>query len=146
MKVILLKNVPGLGKADEVKVVADGYARNFLFLHNLAIQASSSVVQKIALRKEKVSKDAARELIEEQSLASKVDGIELEFKEKASPSGVLYAAVTPSKIALALAKQGYNVTVKQIEAKPFKELGSFPVKLKFHHGLEAEIAVTIQSV
>jgi ribosomal protein L9 len=59
---------------------------------------------------------------------------------------VLYAAVTPSKIANALSKMGFKVEAEQVITKPLKEIGTFPVKLKFSHGLEADISIIIQAL
>ena len=56
---------------------------------------------------------------------------------------MLYAAVTPQKLEKELQKSGYNVLAKQIMMKPLKEIGSFEVKIKFRHGLEAGIVVIV---
>lgn len=145
MKVILLKKVPGLGDIDDVKDVADGYARNFLFKNNLAVQASPKAVQDLSEKKRKVERQSIQDLAAAQRLASKLDGLEIIVKEKANDTGKLYAAVNPQKISKALAKIGYQVKPEQIVTEPLKGTGSFNVEIKLGHGLEAEINVIIEA-
>ena len=145
MKVILLQNVAGLGKADEIKTVADGYARNFLFPKHLAVQATAQGVAAIEAHKKKKSKDELRDLQREQALAEKLDGLEVVFdSEKASDSGQLYAAVSAAKIRDALKKMGYEVDKGHINiAAPIKEAGEYEVAVKLSHGLEAKLTVIV---
>lgn len=143
MKVILLHKVPGLGNTDDVKEVADGYARNFLFPRHLAVPASQRTEEYIAARHKREAKAAERELREQQDVASKIDGREVEMAERANDSGVLYAAVSPAKIAAALEKLGFMVKTEQIVGKPIKNVGAHEVKIKFAHGLEAAITVNV---
>lgn len=145
MRVILLKAVKGLGKPDDVKDVAEGYARNFLFPNNLAVQATDKAVKEIGDAKKRVEKKTAEDLHIQQSLAGQLDGVEVEINEKANEKGILYAAVTPQKISVALKKIGFVVSDSQIQVRSLKNTGSFPVKIKFGHGLEAEITVIILS-
>jgi large subunit ribosomal protein L9 len=146
MKVILLKKVKGLGDVDEVKDVTEGYARNFLFPNHLAVQATSASQSELKARKDKKAKQKVHDLQEQQSLAGQMDGVEVEISEKANDKGVLYAAVTPQKIAKALNSLGFPVKPEQVIAKALKSAGSFPVTIKFGHGLEAEITVIVQSI
>jgi len=144
MKVILLQNVPGLGKADEVKNVADGYARNFLFPKHLAVQSTAAAIATIEAQKKKKSKDELKDLQKQQSLAEKLDGLEVMFTEKASESGQLYAAVSAAKISEALKKMGYEVDKDLILInKPIKEAGEFEVAVKLRHGLEAKLDIIV---
>lgn len=143
MKVILLQNVPNLGKADDVKEVSDGYARNFLFPRHLAVQASSKSLQDMAAHQTKVKKDVEKDLQRVQALAARLDGVEINMTEKANDKGVLYAAVTITKLADKLKSLGYAVDKDQVKAKPFKEAGSHKAKVVFGHGLEADFTVNI---
>lgn len=143
MKVILLQNVSGVGRADDVKEVADGYARNFLFARHLAVPASEKATKDLAMKHKKAARESERDLSIQQKLAEKIEGQEIELKEKVSEGGHLYAAVTNVKVAMALEKAGYRVDSEQIIMKPLKEAGTFPVKIKFQHGLEATISVLI---
>lgn len=143
MKVILLQNVADIGKMDELKEVADGYARNFLFPRHLAVQASARALGERLARQTKAKRDAERDLQTAQALAAKIDGLEVDLNEKASEQGLLYAAVGPAKVAARLAAMGFTVAPEQISLKPVKEAGTFPVKIKFRHGLEAEASVVV---
>lgn len=143
MKVILLQSVPGLGQADEVKTVADGYAKNFLFTKNLAVPASQDRLDDMAARQRKKRADQEKDLQRQQSLAGKLDGWELEIREKVNKNGSLYAAVGPSSVAEALQAAGFNINKKQIVMKPIKEVGEYEIKLKFAHGLEADVSLAV---
>ncbi len=143
MKVILLSKVPGLGEIDAVKEVADGYAQNFLFPRHLAVQASPKAIADLEAHKKKLAKEDGRDLQEQQNLAAKLDGISLDFKERANESGLLYSAVTSAKVSEALLKLGSNVDKKQISLPQIKKVGEYKGKIKFRHGLEAEISLTV---
>ncbi len=145
MKVILLKKVAGLGDVDQVRDVADGYARNFLFPNHLAVLAVAGAVQIVQERKNKSAKESVTNLHNQQSLAGRLDGMEVEIAGKANEGGKLYAAVTPQRIADQLGTMGFKVKPDHIITKPLKEVGTFPVIVKFGHGLESEITVIINS-
>lgn len=143
MQVILIQNVAGMGKIDDIKEVSEGYARNFLFARNLAIPVTSKVLGDLKIRKNKKTKDYEAELRGEQSVADKLDGWELILKEKVSTGGLLYAAVGPQKVSTELARAGFKISKDQIILKPIKEIGEYKAKIKFPHGLEAEIIVIV---
>jgi len=143
MKVVLLENVHNLGEIDEIKEVADGYARNFLFAKNLAIPATKQVIDQLGKHEEKKEKQEEKDLQKHQTSAGKLDGFELEIKEKMSKTGSLYAAVSRLKIVEELKKAGFNVKKDQIDTKPIKEVGVHKLKVKFKHGLEAEVTLTV---
>jgi len=143
MKVILLQRVAGLGDIDDVKEVADGYARNFLFPHHLAVQASPKLLESAVARHKKQTKVAEDDLQEQQSIAGHVDGMEVEVKEKGNEQGVLYAAVSAQKILEALKKKGVKIEKEQLHMKAIKDFGPHPAKVKFRHGLEADITVSV---
>lgn len=146
MKVLLLQNIPGLGKIDEVKNVADGYARNFLFPKHLAVQSTAHALAGIEAHKKKKAKDELKDLQKQQDLAQKLDDLEVVFKEKASESGQLYAAVGAAKICEALQKLGHEVDKDQIIIdKPIKEAGEYQAKVKLRHGLEATLNLIVNA-
>ncbi len=145
MKVILLQKVPGLGDIDQVKEVADGYARNFLFPRHLAVQATATTLADMAAHKKKEAKQAERDLHEQQTLAEKLEGLAIEIKEKVSEKGQLYAAVGPARVVTELAKRGLTVERNQIQMKPIKEAGEFEALVKLRHGLEATVNIIISA-
>lgn len=146
MKVILIQNVAGIGKIDEIKEVSEGYARNFLFAKNLAVPAIPKALADLKARQNKKSKDDEKELREQQSMADKLEGYELFLKEKVGPSGNLYAAVGPQKVAESLQNKGFKINKDQILLKPIKEVGPYAAKIKFPHGLEVKITVIVSKI
>lgn len=146
MQVILVQNVSGLGKIDEIKEVSDGYARNFLFTKNLAVPATTRMLADLAQRKHKQVKASEQELREQQSMADKLDGLEVELKEKAEKNGVLYASVGPQKVADALVALGFKIKKDQIIMNPAKEAGEHKARIKFKYGLEADITVIVTKI
>ena len=143
MKVILVQDVKGVGRAEEVKEVADGYARNFLFPHHLAIPASGKAIAEITAKHNARDKQVKNDLKHEQSLAGKIDGFELEMPEKANEQGVFYAAVTPQKIVAALEKAGFNIKSEQVATKSIKQPGAYQIKILVSHGLEATVTLNL---
>ncbi|MEK7680822.1 MAG: 50S ribosomal protein L9 [Patescibacteria group bacterium] len=143
MRVILIQNVPELGKIDEIKDVADGYARNFLFAHNLAVPATKKSLADLEMKRKKQIKNGELELREQQSAAEKLDGLEIEISEKVSEGGALYAAIGPQKVADILGKRGFKIFKNQVIMKPVKEAGEYIAKVKLGHGLEADVTVVV---
>jgi len=160
MQVILIQNVAGMGKIDEIKDVSDGYARNFLFAKNLAIPVTKQVLVDLKIRQNKKTKDREAELRAEQSMADKLDGLDVELKgrvsndgtrhdfvksKRAEKTGTLYAAVGPQKVVEALAGLGFKINKDQVIMNPAKEAGEYKAKIKFKHGLEAEINIVVSA-
>ncbi|HDM31922.1 MAG TPA: 50S ribosomal protein L9 [bacterium] len=144
MKVILLKDVENLGKKYEIKEVAEGYARNFLFPKKLAKPATEANLRWLEKKLKKLEEKAEKDLKKVQDLASKVDGLEITIPVKVGKDGQLFESITPLKILEKLKEEGFELKKKQIVLeKPIKELGEFPVKIKFPHNLEAEIKIIV---
>jgi large subunit ribosomal protein L9 len=145
MKVILLKHIPQVGKAGEVKEVSTGYARNFLFPKKRAQEATAEAVATVAEIQAKAAVEAAAGLVGAQALVERLEGQSFEVKAKASPEGTLYAALPASKIAAALKDKGFVVKKEHIKAEHIKELGEHEVMVNLEHGLEARIQLVVQS-
>lgn len=146
MKVILLKHVKTLGKEHEVVNVSDGYAENFLFPQNLAIQATAAALKRLEEKEKVVDRKAKREMSKVADLAKKLEGFELVLKEKASEQGHFYSAVTRKTIASGLKRAGFDVDENMIEIeKPFKEPGEHRLTINLPQGFEAEILVRLEA-
>ena len=144
MKVILLKDVDKIGKKFEAKEVKEGYAINFLFPKGLAKQATKEALIWLETQKEIQEKQAEEGLKQIQEMASSMDDRELVFDVKVGDQDQLFKSITAQKIADKLKEEGFEVKKSQIELlEPIKELGEFPVKIKFEHNLEAEIKVIV---
>jgi len=144
MRVILLQDVENLGKKYDIKEVKEGYARNFLFPKNLAKLATKETMKWLEIQKEIETKKAEEALKKIQDLASAIDGQEIIVPVKTGEDGQLFESVTSQKIVEKLKEAGFNIKKNQIDLlKSIKELGEFPVKIKFEHNLEAEIKVIV---
>ncbi len=147
MKVILLDNIKGVGKKDEVINASDGYARNYLFPKKLAVEANNENMAKLNNKKEAASykKDVEKQKAEE--LAKKIKGIMLKIKVKAGENGKIFGGVTSKEISENLQQQ-YNMAIdkKKIELKEtIKTLGSFNVSIKLFEGVIAGLKVEVIS-
>jgi len=144
MRVILLKDVENLGKKYEVKEVKNGYARNFLIPQGLAKPATEEAIIWLEAQKEIEVKKAEEELKKIQEKATVIDGQELIIPVKMGEEGQLFESITPQKISEKLKELGFEIKKTQIDLKePIKELGEFPIKIRFEHNLEAEIKVIV---
>ncbi len=145
MKVILLQKVVGLGNPDDIKEVNDGYAVNFLFPKHLAVQASKKAINNLAVQKKKTAKEAENDLRLQQSMADRLDGLEIKFKESVNGKNQLYSAVGAQKISEKLQQLGFAVEKKQIEVALIKAVGDYKAKIKFRHGLESNISIVVSA-
>ena len=147
MKVILLDNIKGVGKKDEITNAADGYARNFLFPKKLAVEANAENMSKLNNKKEAASykKDVEKQAAEE--LAKKIKGNMLKIKVKAGENGKIFGGVTSKEISDNLkAQYNFNIDKKKIELKDtIKTLGSFNVPIKLFEGVVAQLKVEVIS-
>jgi len=144
MRVVLLQDVENLGKKYDVKEVADGYARNFLIPKGLAKPATEEALQWLAIQKEIETKRAEEDLKKVQEIASAVDDQEIIIPVKVGEQDELFESITAQRIAEKLKELGFDIKKTQIAlSEPIKELGEFPVKIKFEHNLEAEIKVIV---
>jgi|AGTN01.1.fsa_nt_gi ribosomal protein L9 len=145
MKVILLQDVKGQGKKDQTVNVSDGYARNFLIPRGLAVEATEVKLKELA--RQKAYEDKKKQLEEESAreLARKLSGLTVKVAGRSGEGGKLFGAVGNKDIAEALEKQhGLGVDKKKIILKePFKTLGVFPVTVKLHSAVQAEIQVAV---
>lgn len=147
MKVILLDNIKGVGKKDEIINASDGYARNFLFPKKLAVEANAENISKLNNRKEAASykKDVEKQNAEE--LAQKLKGIMLKIRVKAGENGKIFGGVTAKEISDNLKTQyKFEIDKKKIDLKePIKTLGEFNVAIKLFEGVIANLRVEVIS-
>ena len=145
MRIILLKDVDKVGKKYEIKEVKNGYARNFLIPNGLAKPATKESVVWLETQKEIEEKKSEKELKKTQEVASTFDGQEIIIPVKiGKEQDQLFESITAQKISEKLKELGLEIKKNQIELpEPIKELGEYPVKIKFEHNLEAEIKVIV---
>lgn len=146
MKVILLTEVKGLGKADDVVEVNDGYARNLLFKKNLALEATPANMNAIKLKKGSLAEKTRRELLDAQENAGRLSDKRITLEMKSGEGGRLYGAVTAMDISAALEKQGFKVDKKHIIIKnSIKAVGTFEVTVKLHQDVSVNITIDVKS-
>ncbi len=144
MKVILLKDVKGLGKTDDIKEVQDGYARNFLFKQNLALEATPANLNSVKNRKNAEAARLERELAQARELASQLHGKVFTMPMKCGEAGRLYGAVTAMDVADMLARSGFKVDKRGITIPTaIKSLGSFEAEIRLHHDVSVKIGLLI---
>jgi len=144
MRVILLQDIENVGKKYEIKEVKNGYARNFLIPNGLVKQTTKESLKWVKVQKEIEIKKSEEALKKVQEMASAVDGQEISISVKIGEEGQLFESITDQKIFEKLKELGFEIKKSQIDLpEPIKELGEFPVKIKFEHNLETEIKVIV---
>lgn len=144
MKVVLLSDVKGTGKAGTIVNVSEGYAANFLFPKKLAKPADAGAMTDIrnkeASRQHKIDTERAAAM----ELAAKLEGVSVKVVCKAGGDGRLFGAVTSKTVSEALAGAGITVDKKKIMlADAIKTYGSHPVRIKLYTGVEATVTVVV---
>jgi len=146
MKVILLQDVKGTGKKNQLVNVSDGYARNFLFTKKLAIEATVDNVQKLKEFNASQNLKKQKEIEEAQELAKKIETITLHVKVKSGETGKIFGGVTSAQISEGLKKQE-NISIdkkKVILEDPIKLLGAYSISLKLYEGIIAKLKVNVE--
>lgn len=147
MKIVLLKDVPSYGKEGDTINVSDGYARNFLFPQNLAVQATPKAMNLAKEKIEQKEKEVKKGLKEAGKLASALDDLEVEILAKVSEGGKLYAAVSNKDVVSAVKKAGVKIESGWVKfSEPIKETGAYEVLINLPHGFEAKINVQVDSL
>ena len=145
MKVILLDNIKGVGKKDEIINASDGYARNYLFPKKLAVEATKENLSKLDSKNEANKFKKQNEKNETEEIAKQLKEITLKIKVKAVESGKIFGGVTSKEISENLKNQ-YKIEVdkKKIEVKEtIKNLGRFNINIKLYEGVNAKLNVNI---
>jgi large subunit ribosomal protein L9 len=144
MKVILLKDVYNLGRAGDVKKVADGYGRNYLIPQGLAVMATPGVMKQAERIRERATQERARLNQELGAVAERISGLELPFAVKAGDTGRLYGSVTTAMIAEAIEEAtGVQVARRQVDSQPLKTLGVHNVYVRLTMDLNPEVTVVV---
>lgn len=145
MEVILLEDIPSLGKAGEVVRVKEGYARNYLIPKGLAEPATSKSITRIKERQKFIERRRQREKERAQGIAERLGGIKCVIKRQAGVEGKLFGAVTSHDIEIALREMGIEVDRKKIELKePIRHLGVHTVYVKLHPEVKIPLEVWVE--
>lgn len=150
MRVIILENIKGLGQMGDMKNVADGYARNFLFPRKMAKLATNAAIKEVDSLKKKLEASLRLEKEDTSKLAGQLKEAVLEFTRKATKTGKLYSAVTKEDIAEMLSKQyGFKAEPDMIKLEErgghIKQLGEHLVKIELSPDVLTEVKIKISS-
>ncbi|HEX9091447.1 MAG TPA: 50S ribosomal protein L9, partial [Anaerolineales bacterium] len=144
MKVLLLKDVYKLGRAGDVKRVADGYGRNYLLPQGMAVLATAEALKMADRVREKANVQRAIVNQEMDAIAKQITGLSLVFPARASETGKLYGSITTQMIADAIkAKSGVEVARRQIDSQPLRMLGEYKVRIRLTVDLIPSIDVIV---
>lgn len=145
MKVILQQDVKALGKKGDVVNVSDGYARNFLFPKNLAVEASQGNLNTLNQIKTSEKNKKQREIDQAKALASKISELSITIKGKTGDNGKLFGSVTSKDVAETFKKQhGIDVDKRKINLPdPIKTLGTYNLEYKVYPEISAQLKVQV---
>jgi len=144
MKVLLLKDVYKLGRAGDIKKVADGYGRNYLLPHGMAVLATPEAINMAERIREKAAVQRAIVNKEMDIVAKQLEGLVIAFPARASETGKLYGSITTQMIAEAIKnKSGVEVARRQIDAQPLRMLDEYTVPIRLTVDLIPEIKVIV---
>jgi len=145
MEIILKQDIPSLGHKDDLIIVKDGYARNYLIPKGMALNATASVKKQ---HQETLKQRAHKEekiRIEAEKSAEKMKDIKLTIGAKTSTKGKIFGSVNTIQIAEALKTEGFEIDRKDISIKEelIKEIGSYTATVKLHREVKVEIPFDI---
>ena len=144
MQVILLEDVPSLGKAGDLVKVSDGYGRNYLIPKKKAILATEKSVRVLDHQKRMVQHRMARVKKDIQKIAEEIENLSCTFTRAVGESGKLFGSVTSMDIEAYLKDNGIEVDRKKIHLEePIKSVGKFTVPIKLHPDVSAELKVWV---
>lgn len=147
MKVILLQDIKGTGKKNEIVNVSDGYARNFLFPKNMAKEATDQSINEVKRQKAAQDKQEAENKAAALLKANDLRNKEILVMAKAGDSGKLFGAITAAEVAEALKEQyGYDVDKRKIELKSsIKQVGEYEATVKLYSNISTNMKLTIKA-
>jgi large subunit ribosomal protein L9 len=146
MKVILNKDLATLGEEGDVKDVAKGYARNYLFPRGIALPYTESTIKLFESRRDAIEARKEDKRKDAMGIREKLEALELVIVMPAGANGKLYGAVTAQTIMDELDKQGFKIERKRIEltGNSFKSVGKYKVTIKLYENASAELSLTVE--
>ncbi len=144
MKVILKEDVNKLGKAGDIKNVADGYARNYLLPHNLAWEANDGNIKRWEVEKKRREQLVNQQLLKLKQLADKISKLSCTITVKTDNEEKIFGSVTNNDIAESLAAKGIAVDKKDVLLEePIRQVGVYNTKIKLSPEVFAELKVWV---
>ncbi len=144
MKVVLLENVPSVGKAGDLVKVSDGYGRNYLIPQKKAVPATEKSLKVIEHQKRLVQQRMDKAKKDAEKLGREIEKLSCTFAKTVGESGKLFGSVTSMDIESYLKENGLDVDRKKISLEePIKNLGMFTVPIKLHPDVTAQLKVWV---
>jgi large subunit ribosomal protein L9 len=144
MKVLLLKDVYKLGRAGDVKKVADGYGRNYLLPQGLAVLATPGALRQANNIREEAATARAVLNQEMSGIAKILDGVHLAFPARAGETGKLYGSITHHMVAEAIKeKYDIDITHRHMDFEPIRTLGEHKIHIRLTMDLVPEVTVVV---
>lgn len=147
MKVILYTDVKHLGEMGDVKNVANGYARNFLFPHMYAVPYNDQTVAYFESRKEEIEARKEQKRKDSASLKEKLEALTVALKLPAATNGKLFGSVSALTVAEFLAKNGFEIERKRIEIPgvTIKSVGNYHCTIHLYESASAEVKISVEA-
>jgi len=144
MKIILMDDVPALGRRGEVRDVSDGYARNYLLPHKLALHATTANLKNLEQIKERQDATAAKLTARAQEQARAIEALHFTQARQASDEGRLFGSIGKADLVAFLSQHGLEVERRRIAMdEPIKSVGDFTVPVRLHADVTAQLKVSV---
>lgn len=144
MKVMLVKDVYKLGRAGDIKKVADGYGRNFLLPQGFAVLATAGALKQAERVRKQAEIRRAEQNSELKGLAEQIQGVTVTFAAKAGETGKLYGSITTQDVATAISEQTrFEVKKQQVDMQPIRNLGEFTAHVRLTMDLVPEVKIIV---
>lgn len=141
---MLVKDVYKLGRAGDIKKVADGYGRNFLISQGFAVLATSGAVKQAERIRKQAEIRREAENSELKGLAEQIEGVTVMFSAKAGETGKLYGSITTQDVATAVTEQvRFEIKKQQVDMQPIRNLGEFTAQIRLTMDLVPEVKVIV---
>jgi len=143
MKVFLLKDLPGKGKAGEIITVNDGYGKNFLIKNGIGKAVDNTILTQVKAKQESDAFHKSEDIAATKQTIARLEGITVTLRVKVGANGKMFGSITGQEIVTELAKQGFNIDKKGFVFDPIKETGTYKIKVKFNHGLQGNFTLEV---
>jgi len=144
IELILREHIEHLGRRGDVVKVADGYARNYLLPHNLALPVTEGNRRRIEHERKVLEQRELAEKSAAEATAARLNELVCEVKRRVGAEDVLYGSVTTADVAACLAEKGFEIEKRKIHLdEPLKQLGEFSVPIKLHREVTAQVKVVV---
>jgi large subunit ribosomal protein L9 len=145
MQIFLLKDLKGHGRAGEIVVLNDGYAKNFVIKNGIGKPVDNSVMSQIKSKTESNEFHRQTEINKIKDIIAKLDKTQIKMTAKVGANGKLFGSVTAAELSAELEKNGVEIDKRHIAMpEPIKTVGAYKILVKFPYGLNGNINLTVE--